>query len=405
MPVSINDIPELRLTTLQGLVERFVMPPDLYFSNQFAEADLEGDTAEWESFVGSRGLAPFAAPDSESKETSPGGYGLHKLSVAYWKERMHFGSDFLNKLRKPGTLAKQTAQEYLARQMTDLENRNRRRKEWMIAQMITKGGFTYVQPNDVKISVDYGIPADHKVTLTTDYKWGSGTSSDMIGDILAAKLALQNDSGAAYAEAYLTTELLYTMLKDANIQKILEKSAYGNGDLYARPKEVLSDLLGITFVIYDEMFQIRSWLIANVTGGSTTVFSVDEAMDYAAGDSLYIYCPEENKREKLVIASVDANASTITVSVAPTNSYKALKTCVYVTRKFIPTNTFTMFAPEVQGTKSCEFKRAPFGLNGTYGMQVDRKETWDPDGVFIRVQDKGLPVLYNPDAVYILTAM
>jgi hypothetical protein len=36
-------------------------------------------------------------------------------------------------------------------------------------------------------------------------------------------------------------------------------------------------------------------------------------------------------------------------------------------------------------------------------MQTDRKETWDPDGVFLRVQDKGLPVLYQRDAIYNLT--
>ncbi len=46
---------------------------------------------------------------------------------------------------------------------------------------------------------------------------------------------------------------------------------------------------------------------------------------------------------------------------------------------------------------------APFGLGRSYGMQTDSHETWDPDGVYIRVQDKGLPVLYNRDAIYSLT--
>ena len=59
-----------------------------------------------------------------------------------------------------------------------------------------------------------------------------------------------------------------------------------------------------------------------------------------------------------------------------------------------------MFAPEVEGQKTCEYQRAPFGLNGNFGLQIDRNETWDPDGVYIRVQDKGLPILMNSDAVY-----
>ena len=57
----------------------------------------------------------------------------------------------------------------------------------------------------------------------------------------------------------------------------------------------------------------------------------------------------------------------------------------------------------VDGQKIAEFFSAPYGLNRTYGMEVDTHEEWDPDGMWVRVQNKGLPVLYNRDALYVLT--
>ena len=76
---------------------------------------------------------------------------------------------------------------------------------------------------------------------------------------------------------------------------------------------------------------------------------------------------------------------------------------VTMTRKFLPIDQFTMFADNVQGTKIAEFFNAPFGLTRSRGMKVDSKDEWDPEGTWIRVQNKGLPVLYQRDGIYILT--
>jgi hypothetical protein len=69
---------------------------------------------------------------------------------------------------------------------------------------------------------------------------------------------------------------------------------------------------------------------------------------------------------------------------------------------FIPDDKFCLFATAVDGSPIAEYKTAPYGLGRHYGLFTDRKEEWDPEGVFIRVQDKGIPVLYHRDAVYIL---
>jgi hypothetical protein len=74
-----------------------------------------------------------------------------------------------------------------------------------------------------------------------------------------------------------------------------------------------------------------------------------------------------------------------------------------MTKKFLDTDKFLMFSSTVEGTRIAEFMSAPYGLGRTYGMMVDSKEQWDPDGIFIRVQNKGLPILYHRDALFVYT--
>jgi hypothetical protein len=71
-------------------------------------------------------------------------------------------------------------------------------------------------------------------------------------------------------------------------------------------------------------------------------------------------------------------------------------------KKFIPDGKFCMLAKQVDGMDIAEYFAAPFGLGRRYGLSPDRKEEWDPEGLWVRVQDKGLPVLYNRDAIYTL---
>jgi len=76
---------------------------------------------------------------------------------------------------------------------------------------------------------------------------------------------------------------------------------------------------------------------------------------------------------------------------------------VYMTRKFVPTNKFVMWADNVEGEPIAEFMKAPHELDRRWGQQIDRWVVRDPDGIFVRVEDKGLPVLYHEDAIYQLT--
>jgi len=107
--------------------------------------------------------------------------------------------------------------------------------------------------------------------------------------------------------------------------------------------------------------------------------------------------------EEETIASIQVEAGTVTVSTAPSTSYRAIEDYVLMRRNFIPDTKFAMIASSVDGKSIANYKQAPFGLDRHYGLKPDRWEEKDPDGVFIRVEDKGLPVLFQRDAMYILT--
>jgi hypothetical protein len=405
MPYGKSDIPDLRLERLQKLITSFLASPNLFLMGLFGEMDAESDAVKWESQTGNRGMTPFAAPGAPAQTVAPVGVKQESAMAAYWKEKMYLDEVFLNNLRQEGTVATyMTAKQRLARETLMIRNRCDRRKEWMFAQMLSGGSFTYSAPKGIKMTVDYGVPSTNLVTLAASRQWDTGSSRNILEDIMDAKLVLQNALGARIDYALLTTEVLQMMILDKGIQTLMAKSSFGQGDLFARPITVLKSLLDIdNFVVYDEQYVITAWLTAVVTGSSTTTISVDDPTDFVAGGTLRFHDMSAGTYEDETIASVAPDSGTVTVSSAPTASFKTSEDKVTMTKKFLPTDKFVMFASTVEGQKIAEFMRAPFGLNRQYGLQVDTHEEWDPDGMWVRVQNKGLPVLYNKDATYVLT--
>jgi len=366
------------------------------------DVNYESDDIEWESQIGSRGLTPFAAEDAEAPDVAVPGSADNSAHAAFWKERTFFGVSFLNNLRQLGTDRKyQKASRTLGNQMRNMSNRAYRRKEWMEAQMLCNDGFTYKDSSGAYITLDYGIPDDNKVALGVDYKWSNGTKRNIAENIFDAKLAVSNANAGVLNHAIFTTEVLKYMIFDDTIQTLLQKSSYGDGDLFKDSTNVIGSLIGIANMhLYDEAYQIRAWITTAVSAGASPTIYVDETTDFEVGGTLTCYDTSAKTKEDLTIASIDTNAGTITCTGTLSSAYKAVEDYVYMTKKFIPTDKFVMWADSVDGEPIAEFMKAPHTLSRKWGQQSDRWVVTDPDGIFIRVEDKGLPVLNHEDAVY-----
>lgn len=407
MPQSPSDFPDLRLKRLTKLIERFKTPPSMVLANLFGSDKWDSDVVEWESQIGNRGLTPFVAPDSVSPRISPLGVATHEAKAACWKEKMYLGEGFLNNLREPGNKQKYyTAKKRLAKETKMMNNRSDRRVEWMFAKMLISGSMSYLDYNSTKQVVDYGIPSENLVTLATNRKWDTGNSRNPLEDIFDAQLTLSNACGAVIDHALFTTEILKLMIFDSGIQTLLSKSNYGQGDLFSRPVQVLGSLLNLkNMVLYDEQYQIRANLTAVVTADTTVDIYVDDTIDFEVGGTLRFYDVSANTYEDETISAIEENSGYITVSTAPSTSYKAGEDIVYMTKKFLPTDKFLMFASELEGQKIAEMATVPFGMDRKWGKQLKKWDVDDPDGVFIRVENRGLPVLYNEDCIYVYTVI
>ena len=413
MPRGKSRIPELTIETLTRFMETFKSPAQTTLADMFTVSQETSSSIKWESQRGGRGMTPFVPPGAPAPLTAPFGIAQHFAEAAYWKEKMFFDEEFLNNLRKEGTEAEYLkASARLSRELAGLKNRAVRRKEWMFAKMLFSGAFTYSAKGGVKLGVDYELPSENQVTLAADYKWGTGASKDIVGDIIDGKRVINEANGGKVAMGICNSYVLEYMARDTNIQALLAKSTFGQGDLFsgnvnntvgANPA-VIASLLDIPqIVIYEEMYEVRSWLTAVVTGSSTTVISVDDATDWEVGGIMRFINAETGAWEDETIASIQVEASTVTVSTAPTASFRAGRDYVRMTKRFIPDNQFSMIAPTVDGQSIAEYMEAPFGNQRHWGLKTDSNETWDPEGVYIRVQDKGLPILYQRDAIYNLT--
>lgn len=413
MPRGSSDIPELKLSVLQNFMTTFMTPPELILMNLFSSSISPSSSVKWESQTGFRGMTPFVPPGSPAPKTAPLGVAQHSAEAAFWKEKMYFDEEFLNNLRKEGTEAQYLdSQVRLARELSGLKNRSDRRKEWMFAKMLTAGSFTYSVKEGYKAVVDYDLPTSHIVSLATDSKWSTGTSRDILGDVIDGKKLISDDCGGKIKWALCNSTVLKYLAQDPDVLTLLSKSHFGDGSLFSGNKnkivgvnpKILGALLDIdNLVIYDEKYEVRAYLTGAVTGGATTTISVDDAADFESGESLKFVDTSAGTSESETISTVGVEAGTIEVSTAPSVSFKKAEDYVSMTKTFIPDNVFVMIAPVVEGQQIAEYKKAPFGLKRQYGQQTDKHDEWDPEGTYIRVRDKGLPIMYQRDAVYILT--
>jgi len=408
-----SDIPDLKLSVIQEFMSTFMSPPELVLSKLFGSSDSPSSSIKWESQRGGRGMTPFVAPGSPAPTTAPFGFAKHEAEAAYWKEKMYFDEEFLNNLRKPGTEATyHDAQSKVATNLASLSARSDRRLEWMFSQMLTGGTITYEVQGGYKNTLDYQIPSEHRVSLTSSYYWDTGGSRNIMKDIQDAKILVNRACGGKIDYAIFNSQVLKHLANDTTIRQLLQKNYFGDGDLFSKGN--LHDLIGVNarvignlldidnFMIYDQMYEIRAWLTAAVTGASTTWISLDKIEDFSVGEKLRFNDQSAGTYEERYIISIDVEGGRVQVAYPPASSYKASEDFVTMTKPFIPDDKFIMFASKVDGQPIAGYKRAPFGLERHYGKYTDKKTEWDPEGLWVRVQDKGLPVLLQRDAVYIL---
>ena len=393
----------LRLEVLNGLISKMPVAPENRFLNLFGSTTYESDTIRWAAEYGAMGMTPFAAPGAPAPVTTDDDwYSEGSARAAYYKEKKYFDESYLNNLANElNPVVRKTAEQILVRTISKFNYRINRRREWMLAKMLFDGGFSYSQEKGIKFNVDYGIPASHKVTLAGNDVWGTGSTRNPIEDIFDMKQVLKDDAGINPTNVVTTSEVVKLLLFDDQIRELLKKSTFGEGDLFRDPKRVIGELLGVgTLETYDDIYEFRSFIVS--ASGTTVV--VEDALDFEVGATARIRDMSKSRSwEDIVITGINFATNTLTLASSVTGTYRAGRDVVTCRKRFIDKYKFMMFSPTAEGQKVAEFMEAPYGLDRRWGKFIDTKVEWDPDGIWLRVQDKGLPVLYNPETIATIT--
>lgn len=406
MGKGIDGIPILHLESLNKMVSKMPKSPEQFFLNKFKTDQWDSDTVTWDIEYGSAGMTPFVAPGAPAPNVGIDGYGEGSAKTAYFKEKMFFDEELLNNLREPGKSSrkKMRAQKQIAKGVQKLSLRVDRRREWMCCQAMVNGELVYTQKGGIKVRVDYGVPEENKIVLAEDRKWGTGVNRNAIEDIFDAKKEYAELNGKSVDYSLCNSSILKTLMFDSKLQEYLKKSNFGEGDLFKDPARVIGTIIGVgPLNIYDDFYEVPGWLQQNVSTSDTEVF-VEDATDFEAGGTLYFWKMNEPKvKEKRKITAVDVLQGKITIDSPPSKTYKAKFDKVWMRRKYVSDDVFHFGSWTKDGQTVCELAESPFGLKGKYGKFIDRHEEWDPDGIWVRAQDKAFPIIYHPELIMTLT--
>ena len=119
----------------------------------------------------------------------------------------------LNQARNNGEKAAMV--EKLITKGADMVQAIQRRVDVAKMEAIAKGKFEY-NKNGVKVVVDYGIPADHKIALTGEDTWAN-PEHDVIGDLIEWDQKYQDANGKQADVILMTRETQALLLKNTVI--------------------------------------------------------------------------------------------------------------------------------------------------------------------------------------------
>lgn len=199
----IENVPATKVYALEAL-----MPNKNIFDIKFSYNVINGAYARTASIIGFNGVAPL-----RDKK------GLEKMfgEVAKISHGFRLDEEELLRFNRPRSdEERDQAIEYVYDQTDELVEGVRDSKEWMRAQAIYKGALTYSE-NDVKINVDFGIPAENKIVPTkawTDYAL-STPLKDLQGAVKQFKKA---NKGKAPSVIHLSTDVEADLLQNASIK-------------------------------------------------------------------------------------------------------------------------------------------------------------------------------------------
>ena len=186
------------------------------------------------------------------------------------------------------------------------------RREQMRMMALTTGAIS-ITANGQAYSYDYGMPADHKVTVTTSW---SDVSADIGADIVAGQDKIEDDTGVRPTRAICSRKTWGYMLKNDIFKKSIYVLSQGQATLTDSVlKQYLQDTYGLEVVIYSKRYNNDSKAATKYVPDDTFVMFPSGSL----GTTWFGTTPEESD----LMGKAVANVSITDVGVAVTSINKA----------------------------------------------------------------------------------
>lgn len=252
---------------------------DLFFRNQVNSQEEE---ILFDIQVFKRRISPFVAPHVPGKLVAQTGYSTDRFKPAYVKDKRAL--DPTRPLKRaigeqiggaPSMSPAQREAAILGDELLDMQNMYYRALEVMAADALADGVVTVTGEGYPAVSVDFGRPNGHTVTLTTSARWGeSGVSP--VESLEGWAATFLGNSGVPVTDIVFTPSAWKLFKKDADFKDATDTTLRGTtsgADFSALP-----DFGGAPLGMYNA--NVRMWLYANKYVNSAGS-EVDVLADYS----------------------------------------------------------------------------------------------------------------------------
>ncbi len=199
------DISLLEPLVLLGVVEKLPTAQNMIMLNGTPKRQFNTQTIAWDIVRGSRQMAKPNVPNSEAHIVGRLGREQAAASLLYVREKKVFEPTTIMWLREVGTVnGRVNAEREVVRELQDLNNRIDAFVEYCLWKSLT--GNLVLDFPDVQATIDYKMPADHKVTASTS--WATATPVQIVDMVTAWKKLVLNHGRVAANKAYATQATL-----------------------------------------------------------------------------------------------------------------------------------------------------------------------------------------------------
>lgn len=268
---------------LQGIIQGMPMVAPIG-SGILPTKDVDGWKLMWDVLSPSKGLAPFVAVNGEAPLTDRDKIDTLMAEIVDIREKDIFTQEDILKFRQAGepniepsgggaATARRIADGLVNDKMRRLRSRIDARKEWMTWQALTTGKVTFTSDADakskVRFDVDYGVPSDQKVVLTSTAMWSDLANSDPLANITTWYELQSNACGRTPSVAYVGNKIPALLANNTKIRDLFKYSDVSSVITPVQVLDKLGQLFNMQFIRYNGSY---------TAGGSSAKFLSDYQM-------------------------------------------------------------------------------------------------------------------------------